>query len=124
MTTYNDRSIEAWYTIPNVTTSIGYTPEYATTTSTSSEMSYDYIKKWLEENFIKETTYTDKHLETPYDPIYKYSKLKCIDVMEYIIKNNWGFTWTFHTEATVPTPYANIVCTSSNGTPPRRRRYP
>ena len=95
--------------------------------SAFNDNSFYLAKEWLKNEFIDKVNsmYSD-HLKTPYDPIYAHPNLKHIDVMEYIIKNNWDISWDF-TNATVPNNYMAMangyICTSSNGTLPRRRRH-
>lgn len=92
--------------------------------SAFNDNSFYLAKEWLKNEFIdKVNSMYINHLKTPYDPIYAHQNLKHIDVMEYIIKNNWDTSWDF-TNATVPNSYDNgYICTSSNGTLPRRRRH-
>ena len=93
--------------------------------STFNGNSFYIAEEWLKNEFIdKVNSMYINHLKTPYDPIYAHPNLKHIDVMEYIIKNNWDISWDF-TNASVPNSYYSngYICTSSNGTLPRRRRH-
>ena len=93
--------------------------------SAFNDNSFYLAKEWLKNEFIdKVDSVYSNHLKTPYDPIYAHPDLKHIDVMEYVIKNNWDLSWDY-TNATVPNSYdaKDYICTSSNGTLPRRRRY-
>lgn len=100
---------------------------YISQTHVSSSFNNPFYlaKEWIKNEFIDkvDSMYIDR-LKTPYDPIYAHQNLKHIDVMEYIIKNNWDLSWDY-TNATVPNSYdtKDYICTSSNGTLPRRRRY-
>ena len=93
--------------------------------SAFNDNSFYLAKEWLKNEFIdKVNSMYSNHLKTPYDPIYAHQNLKHINVMEYIIKNNWDISWDY-IDASIPNSCdANTyICTSSNGTLQRRRRY-
>ena len=109
------------YTIGTPTTQPN-THQYTTSTSESKyeKDMFSVPYEWLENAFVNDVIY---HINTPYDPVHTHQNLKHIDVMEYIIRNNWDISLGY-ADASIPNSYdsTDYVCTSSNGTSPRRRR--
>ena len=55
-------------------------------------------RRWRPINGIHEPI-ANYHLHSPLDPVYICSKLKGVQLLEYIIKNNYNLLWE-HTSAT------------------------